>query len=268
MKDELDGKPALRLPEDTYVVQFDAKTIGVMRPANRQAVLRWLDSMDLAAGPQLSPYIMQAAGFSDDAGSEIIMAIDLRGAFSWERGAKYVDAKKTLLEKYNVDVKDVANLLGTLRGIRMGIRLNENPFGKITIDFGDEVKLPGECAKQVVLEVFADLGVLIPEFEKWACDVEGTTISISGTMTRDGLRRIGSLIDSPAPTNAVEDEKYASPGDKAQAEAEASKKVLRSRYRDVQRHPPRLARSEDALQRFGLLGSVFPPHRQTPDPQR
>jgi len=139
-KDKLDGYNALMLPQDAFLIQFDPKTLGVMRPANRQAVLRWLKSMDLAAGPQLSPYILQAAGYSDDAGSEIIMAVDLAGAFSWERGAKYVNRKKDLLDKHGIDVKDAANLMATLKGLRMGVRLNENPIGKISIDFGEAVK--------------------------------------------------------------------------------------------------------------------------------
>lgn len=227
-RDKLGDFDAVVLPNDTYAVQFDPTTVGVMRPANRQAVLRWLDSMDLATGPQLSPYITKAAGYSDEAGSEIIMAVDLQGAFSWERGAKYVNRKKELLDKYGVDVKDAANLMATLQGVRLGVRLSEKPVGKVSADFGEEVKLPTDCAKQLMLEIFADAGVLIPEFEEWACNVNGTEVSLTGVITREGLRRLGSLIDSPSPHHMVEDEKYVSPGDEPENKLKASKQYFTS----------------------------------------
>lgn len=90
------------------------------------------------------------------------------------------------------------------------------------------MKFPRECAKQLTLEVFADAGILIPEFEQWACDVEGTVISLTGPMNRDALRRMGSLMDSPVPSNATAHEGYVSPGDEPENKLKASKQYFTS----------------------------------------
>ena len=267
-RDKLDDFDALVLPQDTYVIQFDPKTIGVMRPANRQAVLRWLRSMDLAAGPQLSVYIMQAAGYADTTGSEIIIAVDLDGAFSWERGAKYVDRKKELLEKYGVEVKNAADLMATLKGLRVGIRLTEKPIGEVIADFGDEVKLPNECARQLMLDVFADAGILIPELEQWTCEVQGTTVALKGAMNRDALRRMGSLIDSPHFRTRGRRREVRQPRRHAGKQAEGVSAVLSCGDRHVQRYQTWVARPELAFQRFRLSRPLFAENRQASDSQR
>ena len=84
----------MALPNDTYIVQFGPKVLAAMGPANRQSVLRWIRETQGEAKTELSPYLQKAAGYSDNAGTEIIMAFDLDGALSWERVAKYLNAHK------------------------------------------------------------------------------------------------------------------------------------------------------------------------------
>ncbi|MCX7425164.1 MAG: hypothetical protein NTW96_06005 [Planctomycetia bacterium] len=220
--DKLENLDAVALRTDTYVIQLAPQTLGVMRPGNRQAVLRWIKDIQ-SPKSAISPYLQRAAGFSDTSGSEIIMAIDLAGGFSWERAAKYLNGKPELLKKYGAEVNDAATVLRSVEGVRVGIRLGDEPFAKIVLDFPGGVKASPEAAKELLLEIFADLGVKLDEFDQWKCEVTPKEVSLSGTLSREGLRRMNSLIDSPAPANVAADgDKYVSPGETAGDKAAAS----------------------------------------------
>jgi hypothetical protein len=79
--DVVESLPAVALPHNAYLVQFAPTTLGAMGPANRQAVVRWVREVQAESPRALSPYLQQAVGYSDDAGTEIIMGIDLDGVF-------------------------------------------------------------------------------------------------------------------------------------------------------------------------------------------
>ena len=87
------------MPNDTYLVQLGPKTLGAMGPANRQAVVRWIRDIRKPTPPPLSPYLQKAAVYSDEAGSEIIMALDLEGVMSFERVGKYLKAHQKELDR-------------------------------------------------------------------------------------------------------------------------------------------------------------------------
>src|SRR5260221_618593 len=97
--DSIDGIAAVALPNDTYLVRFALTTVGVMQPANRQAVTRWIRETQADNKAELSPYLKAAAGYSDDAATDIIMAIDLNGALSWERSGKFLQRHRELLQQ-------------------------------------------------------------------------------------------------------------------------------------------------------------------------
>jgi hypothetical protein len=213
--DTLDNLAALHLPTDAYVVQFGPQTFGVMRPANRQAVLGWIRQTAPGTGLQLSPYLQQAAGYSDDAGTDIIMAIDFGGAFSWETVGRYLKGQQAMLDEARVDIKQATDTLAGIEGLRVGIRIGEQPTATIAVDFKDPVTLPAEFAKKLLIDTLDEAGAHFDDLSPWQCSVSGKVISLSGTLSRDGLRRLGSLIDSPAPAHAAsaEGEGFVSPGD-------------------------------------------------------
>ena len=92
--DTIEGLPAIVRPNDTYIVKLAPKTVIAMAPANRQAVVRWIREIRKPSPPPLSAYLQKAAVYSDKAGSDIIMAIDLDGVFSFKRIGKYLKSKQ------------------------------------------------------------------------------------------------------------------------------------------------------------------------------
>ncbi len=200
--DQLDNLSGAAMPNDTYVVRFAPRTVGAMQPANRQSVLRWIREVQGSKG-ELSPYLQKAAGYSDDAATDIIMAIDLDGALSWERSAKYLKRNNDRLKLSDADLKDAATVLGSVQGVRLGIRLGDRPSGKLTVDFRLNPFSLTAVAKPLVLQALADAGMKIDDLDEWKVEVGPTTISLSGYLTTSGLRRALAIIEAPTTSDSV-----------------------------------------------------------------
>ncbi len=76
--DDVDGKPAAWTPSDAYFVTLESKVLGVMHPANRQAVGRWVDFSDDNKQVVASEYLKSAAAAVNQQ-TPIVMALDLKG---------------------------------------------------------------------------------------------------------------------------------------------------------------------------------------------
>lgn len=198
--DSVENHQAIALPNDTYAVQFGLKTLGVVSPGNRQSVMRWVRDVDSRSEASLSPYLRQAAVYSDDAGTEIIIAVDLEGAFRAEALLEYLKVT-SVLEGSSVDRTMLSKLLAGIQGIRIGIRVGQKPFGALAIDFHDDVSVTEPFAKPMLLEVLAGGGAQIRDLADWTPTVNGTVISMEGYLSLDGLRRVMTLVDSPAPSS-------------------------------------------------------------------
>ncbi len=220
--DKLSNLPAAVLPNDTYVVQFGPMVLGAMGPGNRQSVLRWIRETQGGGKTELSPYLQKAAGYSDRGGTEIIMAIDLDGAVSWERAAKYLAAKKELVKQSNVETKTLAGVLSSIRGVRLGIRIGERPSAKLAVDFGDDVAPLSAIAKPLLLAVLADKGMQIDDLEEWKSDASGKTVSLSGYFTTSGLRRVLAVVESPTTSESAAPAAQPSPGEQAAIQLKAT----------------------------------------------
>jgi hypothetical protein len=229
--DSIEGLPAIARPNDTYLVKLGPKLIGAMGPANRQVVVRWIRDVSKSSPPPLSPYLQKAAVYSDKAGSEIIMAIDLDGVFSPNRIAKYLKSKQKELKAWGADADALAELLGTVQGFRLGVRIGEEPSAMIAIDVSGDASKISSFAKPLLLQALSDKGAMMDDFQSWTAKAEGHVISLSGKLSKSGLRRLMSVVDSPAAENdAAPAAKPAqpSPGEQPNSEKEASLKYFRS----------------------------------------
>lgn len=226
--DTIENLPALVLSNDTYIVQFGPKTLGAMGPANRQAVVRWIRDVRKPSPPPLSAYLQQAAVFSDDTGSQVIMAVDLDGAMSFERIGKYLKSKQKRLDEWNANLLELTKLLCNVRGIRLGVRIGEQPSASIVIDLRDDSSGIASYAKPLVLQIMSDLGMSINEMQSWTSQAKGNTISLSGRLTNSGLRRLLSVIDSPVSNEHTGAKAPISPGDLPAIRAKASRDYFKA----------------------------------------
>jgi hypothetical protein len=225
--DTIEGLPAIARPNDTYLVKLAPKTLGAMGPANRQAIVRWIRDVRKPSPPPLSPYLQRAAVYSDKTGSEIIMAIDLDGAFSFEQVVKYLKSKEKRLQQWGTNLQELTKLLYSVRGLRIGVRIGEQPSGKIVIDVREDASVAAAFAKPLLLQILADRGAAINDLQSWTAKAEGNEISLAGNLSSSGLRRLLSVVDSPA-ADAPAAEAKPSPGELPALQAAASLKHFKA----------------------------------------
>jgi hypothetical protein len=233
--DTIEGLPALARPNDTYIVQLGPKRLAAMGPGNRQAVVRWIRDIRKPKPAPLSPYLEKAATYSDEAGSEIIMALDLEGVMSFERVAGYLKAHADDLkqwqqkEKSSASVAELTKLLSTMQGVRIGVRIGEQPKGMIAVDFGADASSLAPIAKPLLIQVLSDSGALINDFQAWTAKAKKNEVSLAGTFTKTGLRELLSVIESPTSGDAApKKEATVSPGELPALQLKKSRDYFRN----------------------------------------
>ena len=186
------GKQALELPNNSYLIKVDNTTLVTMTPSNRQMTTRWLAKKS-SGRMSVSPYLAEAVKFADE-NAQVIVAFDLEGVLDPAEIEKRLVEGGSVLE---VSAASVAKTLSTLRGVTLGVTVNDRISGAIKIDFDKDITVIGDLAKPILLKILSDRGAFIYEFTDWKVQVRGKTIQMSGPLYESGLRRILSLLDVP-----------------------------------------------------------------------
>lgn len=195
--DKVQGHDAVDLPEDAYAVKLGNSIAALMAPANRQAVARWLRESESRQSPALSTYLTEAYRYANDAGTPVILALDLEDALPIDALQAALDESQDILALHKLDARLMAGTLSGIRGITLGITFADKPFGKIKVDFREAVSLQAEAAKAVLIHVLSKRGAMINEFAEWKPTVSGKQVTLEGYLGNSGMRRISSLFDRP-----------------------------------------------------------------------
>ena len=186
-------KSAVVLPNDSYLVKIDDRTLVTRSPANRQMTARWLQNA-IGATENLSPYLTEAVKFAED-NAEIIVAFDLEGALNPDEIHKELaDVSLTDPESLDQDAK----IMSTIKGIMLGINVSEKITGAIKIDFGENPAGLSKDAKPILLHALKKNGLMIDDLENWSlANSGGNQLLMSGPLSAEGLHQITSLIRQP-----------------------------------------------------------------------
>ncbi len=193
--DQINGKEAVWSPSDAYLIGVGEKTLGIISPAQRQAVSRWIGNLKSSRVRRLPAYLDMAIARVTPT-NQIVMAIDLKDAASPHRVADTLESSEAIT-KANLNVEKVVSLIGSLVGASVEIAIDSQATAKIRIDFGQPVNMPDATAKQLVLEAAKHLGLDLPGLEKAKLVVVDKAIIMEGVLPTDGLRRVLSLLEIP-----------------------------------------------------------------------
>ncbi len=181
------------LPNDAMVVELGPDTIGVMKPGNRQAVSSWLRGATSSGSSQLPPYLVQAVSFADN-NADIIIAMDLTDAISptviRQRLASMSSLKST-------EVDSVAGVLEGIKGITLGVTMNESIYGSIKVDFASNAMVLETTGKSLLIEILKNRGLMIDDISTWTSKTTNNQLLLSGPLSTAGLRAINSLVSQP-----------------------------------------------------------------------
>ena len=128
------------LPPDAYAVQFNSTLVGAIAPADRQTVARWIHESDSAAQPNLSSYLTEAFGYANTLGTPIILAIDLQDIHSADDVLAGIKKSGRFAGQPEAELERLAKTLAGIRGLTLGITIADKPFGKVKVDFSDDVE--------------------------------------------------------------------------------------------------------------------------------
>ncbi len=209
--EQLGSMQAAWLPMNVYVVPFTSRLVGMRFPADRRFATNWANHPALPDANALSPYLREAAAYPETVGTEIIMALDLENAV--DPGAVRQNLEDThAIKGKDVDLDRLAQVLASIRGVTLGIRVTTNVSGSLRIDFKEDITMTADYAKSLILEKLARFGASIDEFYDWDVRVTPNTLFLSGTLSAKGLRRILTLVEPPAPELAASGDSSAGAG--------------------------------------------------------
>jgi hypothetical protein len=242
-RDTLGGLEAITTPKNALIVKFGPNLFGMMRPAGSQAAARWIREASAAKGRALSPYLASVANIPDQVGTEIMMAIDLTDALSRDRVRQALEKSKILREK-SIDLDSATDVVTSIRGMALGVRVTNRTYGKLKVDFDHDIGKLADAAKPLLLEVLSQAGAQIDEFADWKVATTPKQITIEGELTASGLRRLFSFLELDATAVAVAES--AGPTQPSKPDNSAVAQASLTYYQSIARLLNDLSRERDA----------------------
>jgi hypothetical protein len=197
--DVIGGKPAAWTPRDVFYVEFDKQTLGVLRPAQRQFVTRWVTGKDQ---PELSPYLARA--WSGSTAADVMFAMDLDDVVG-ATAIEFADSMGHLpsLEKMQDGREKLIGALASVQGLRLSMKVGKTIDSQFIVDFNEDVSALGEMAKPFVSDVLRFADIDEPALEKWQFKAQGKQIVGTGDLEAEALTRLISMLAPAVAEGAV-----------------------------------------------------------------
>lgn len=193
--DEINGRPAAWVPSDAYFVSIDPNTLGLMYPADRQAVSRWVGNQ--AAGKNQGPSsYLQAAINKAKTGPQIVLALDSLDVTQPHRVQKSL-SESPVISSQKLNVAELVPVLSTMKGLVVSISITDRARLDAQIDFGKPVNFSASAAKALVLGALTKFEAELPGMDKWKFNVSGSSILAGGDLDPSALMRLLSFLEIP-----------------------------------------------------------------------
>ena len=206
--DRLWDKDAVCSPINAYFVPLDGTTLASITPANRAAIAKWVRTPTTRPeGNMTSDYLQRvAAGLGDK--TDIVMAIDLEGAFGVPRIRRWLDENdiKEIPEKQR---DEAARTLGTMKGITLVMTVDNDVTGRATVEFDRDAAVLAAAAKPIMLGVLSAAGMRIDDIEQWKFAASGKQVTMDGKLSTTALRKLLGIVQSPIPAVTAQADKSA-----------------------------------------------------------
>lgn len=254
-QDTIESHEAIATPRGAYLVKLAPAEFGLMSPGDRQLVSRWVREQGENTEPKLSPYLAGAAAFSENVGTEIIMAIDLANALGPATIRSALNGSEVLNEK-QIDKDRAATVLSGVQGLTLGVRVTGRAYGSLKVDFDGPIDEIAPVAKPLLLEVLEQAGVSIEEFYDWESQETETGFRISGELSQSGLMRLFSFLelDASVVDGAAEAGRVAASGEGGQqSQADATLEYFHA----IEKHLHDLKRERGSAKSYYSIATWF-----------
>jgi hypothetical protein len=217
--DPIGQTQAVALRDNAFLVALGPQRLGVMSPANRQSVARWLQDIDSRTQPALSQYLQGTLAASQT--SAIVMAFDLQDAVPPDVIRAKLATSAALAGK-NIDLDAATKALASLRGMSLEVAFTDGTFGRLMVHFNGDAGVLAPVAKPLLMEILANLGAAIDDIDEWQVEAQPQRILFRGPLSPAGRKRVFSLIDHPTSMLIAADAQSADPQEREKTQAAAA----------------------------------------------
>jgi hypothetical protein len=219
------GQDVLSSPRGAFFMEVAPGIGGVMAPANRQVLSKWLKFTKKSKSPVLSDYLKEAATWPRN--GQILLAVDAEDLFHPRALKNWLGTVKGLSKD---DVEVAHKMLAGLRGVKFMARVTDSIKGELYIDLAEKPDARQlALLKPVVMAGLRELGTSVEDFTNGKSNVEGRSVIIEADLNDNALRRIMSIIQAPVPSAGLAEE----PTD-PESEANPAMVATRRYFRSVQ----------------------------------
>jgi hypothetical protein len=195
-RDDLADQPVVVSPRNVYFAPMPRLMLAAVYPADRQATARWVRHTRAPGGPALTPYLKQAADGAGDAA--VVVAADLADVLS-PAVVRYGLSVSPVIARQKVGNLDLlARVVASVRGLTLTATVKDSIAATVRVDFALDPSTFKGVLKDLFLELVEEQGVAIAGMEKWEAKFDEKSMTLSGPLLTDDLRRIGSLFAFPS----------------------------------------------------------------------
>ena len=195
VSDSVGGNKVTLTPQNTYLTLFNSMQIGMMNPANRQSLGRWMRTTGLTGTPRISPFLQQSiANLPNDVQAQI--AVDLSDMFEAE-GLRQRFKQSTILADNKIDPESVTKLFSLVKGLTLSLRVGDDIKGELRLYFEESPTFLQSVAKKMLINALTNMGATIDDFNDWDTSVDGKAIVMRGKLTMGGAQKVFSPLFRP-----------------------------------------------------------------------
>lgn len=187
------GHQAVLSPRNVYFVQLDPGLIGAVQPANRQAVSRWVRSLNAGSAAAIDRDLINVL-MTPDSG-QIVVAVDLKDMLNPPHIRNWIDGTANLRAMGDVD--GLATVLSSLRIARLSVQVTDSIVARLELDFELPIGNHAKAIEKAVIQWLDDAGARPQVIAAAKTKVSDKSISFEAPLDEVGLRRLLSLVQSP-----------------------------------------------------------------------
>jgi hypothetical protein len=219
--EEIEDYDVVWTPRDFFLFVFPEQIVGFVAPDDRQAVARWIRTT--LYKPRTFPAgWYDRALFRADANSQIVIAVNLADAVSTKQAEAWLRTLKCVTD-YRLDPRTLAPRLAAVQSAFLQVDVTQGIQGTLRIDFQFPMDPFKPVAKELVMEALGEIGAEIDELKSWDAEVNEKSITLSGRLSEDAVRRVISLVGAPRLSTHESVGEAAAPGPEVAKGAEPAK---------------------------------------------
>lgn len=189
------GHTAILTDRNSYFTQLSPTLVGVVSPAYRQDLARWVRQFDTTSESTLSTYLKEIS--AESINSHVLLALDFQDLVDPKSWRERIKSSSAVVGKPNA-VTMMSHLADSIRGISLQVQVAETTTGAIHLDFGTAVSQAAKpFIKPVLIDLLGEAGATLADLDEGEVTIEGKRATVSFGLSDAGLRQVMSLVLMP-----------------------------------------------------------------------